>query len=120
MVVRGLTVARPRGARGEESRAKEAGGGGAGHQPRSILGEEQDGTVRRGVSGEGGRARGGPLRLEQGPHGGGTDAPRHRCPPTQRYQPVITSRLPSTVSLTKLFDSSAASPAFRLPVFGDH
>lgn len=41
----------PRGARGEEGGAEQAGGGSSRHQPRPVLREQQDGTVGRRVAG---------------------------------------------------------------------
>lgn len=77
-----LTVARPRGPGGEQVGAEEVGGRRARHQPRAVLGQQQDGTVRRGVAGQRRRPRRRPpRRLEQGPHCRRTRAPRRRCPP---------------------------------------
>lgn len=88
-VRRRLTVAGPRGARGEEGGAQEAGGGGACHQPGAVLGQQQDGTVGRGVPGE----RWGPdghlsWGLEERPDVRRALAPRRRCPiTTSTHQP---------------------------------
>lgn len=79
-------MAGPRGARGEEGGTQEAGGGGTGHQPRAVLGEQQDGTVRSSVASERRRARSWPAGcFEQGPNRRRAIAPRRRCP-TTRYQ----------------------------------
>lgn len=82
-VRRRLTVVGPRGARGEEGGAQEAGGGGAGHQPRAVLGQQQDGTVGRRVAGQRRLARGrAPRGLEQRAHRRRAIAPLRRCPTT--------------------------------------
>lgn len=88
-VVRRLTVAGPRGARGEEDGAQEAGGGGARHQPSAVLGEQQERTVRRGVAREWRRTWRAVLplrRLEQRAHPGRARLPR--CCPQPRYNPL--------------------------------
>ncbi|CAG4962298.1 unnamed protein product [Colias eurytheme] len=85
-----VTVTGPRGARGEEGGAKQACGGGAGHQAGPVLREQQDGTVRGRVSGERRRARGRFPRLEQRSHRRRTFAPGRRCPTTTL--PTTTDR----------------------------
>lgn len=88
-VVRRLTVAGPRGARGEEDGAQEAGGGGARHQPSAVLGEQQERTVGRGVARERRRTWSAVLplrRLEQCAHPRRARLPC-RCP-QPRYNPL--------------------------------
>lgn len=82
-VRRRLTVAGSRGTRGEEGSTQEARGGGARHQPGAVLGEEEDGSVRRSIAREGRSAHRRPSRgLEQRSNCRRAITPRRRCPTT--------------------------------------
>lgn len=81
-VRRRLTMAGPRGTRGEEGGAEKTCGGSASHQPGPVLGEQQDCAIGSRVPREGGSAGRGPLRLEQRSDRRRTFAPRRRCPTT--------------------------------------
>lgn len=82
-VRRRLTVAGPRGSRGEESGAQEAGGSSARHQPGAVLGEKEYGAVGRGIPCQGRcTRRRSPWCLEQCTDRRRAFTPRHRCPTT--------------------------------------
>lgn len=100
-VRRRLTVAGPRGSRGEEGGAQEARGSGACHQPRAVLGEQQDGTVRSSVACERRRARSRPAgRFEQRPNRRRAIAPCRRCPTTTLPTTTTTHHLCSLTHRT--------------------
>lgn len=80
-MVRRLTMARVRGARVQQDSTEETGSGSARHQPRAVLGNQQDGAIGGGVLRQWWRSRRhASLRHKQRQHLRVGSAPSHRCP----------------------------------------